>query len=226
MRILAVDTTTSYSSVALLDDRHLLAEIDVESGLTHSARLLRTVDFLLKNNGLKIQDIDGFAVASGPGSFTGIRIGLSTVKAFAFASKRPVASISTLTALALKLRETPGRLFCPLIDAKKGEVYAALFERKTGDLREVIPPGAYGPDAFLSLLPAHRVIHFIGNGVDLYRDKIFAYLKDNARLSLRSLFVGFEVGLLGYDMLKRGKGLSGEALVPLYYRKSQAEEKK
>ena len=226
MRILAVDTTTGSGSVALLDDRRLLAEINAESGLTHSAHLLRSVDFLLKKSGLQIQDIDGFAVAAGPGSFTGIRIGLSTVKAFAFASKRPVAPVSTLAALALKLGETQGRLLCPFVDAKKGEVYAALFERRAKDFKEVIRAGAYGPDAFLSRLPAHRVIHFIGNGVDVYRDKVLAYLKDNARLSARSLFIGHEVGLLGYDMLKRGKGLSGEAIVPIYYRKSQAEDKK
>jgi tRNA threonylcarbamoyladenosine biosynthesis protein TsaB len=226
MRILALDTTTGSGSVALLENTRLLSEINAESALTHSARLLRAVDYLLKKNAVPIQDIDGFAVAAGPGSFTGIRIGLSTVKAFAFASRKPVAPVSSLAALALKLRETQGRLFCPFIDAKKSEVYAALFETEQGALKEVISEGAYGPDAFLSRLPAHRVVHFIGNGLDIYRDKVLAYLKDNARFSSRSLFIGYEVGLLGYDILKKGGGVSGEALVPLYYRKSQAEDKK
>lgn len=226
MRILALDTTTGSGSVALLEDGRLLAEINTESSLTHSARLLRAVDFLLKKNGLKIQDIEAFAVAAGPGSFTGIRIGLSTVKAFAFASKKPVAPVSSLAALALKLRETQGRLLCPFLDAKKGEVYAALFEARPRDYKEMIREGAYGPDAFLSSLPAHRVIHFIGNGVDLYQDKILAYLRDNARFSSRSLFIGHEVGLLGYNALKKGQGVSAEALEPLYYRKSQAEERR
>jgi len=226
MRILALDTTTGCGSVALLEGTRLLAEINAESGLTHSARLLRAVDFLLKKNGLEIKDLDGFAVAAGPGSFTGIRIGLSTIKAFAFASRKPAAPVSTLAALALKLRETQGRLFCPFLDAKKGEVYAALYELRDGELKAVIGEGAYGPDAFLSRLPAHRVIHFIGNGVDVYRDRIQAYLKDNARFSSRSLFIGHEVGLLGQGILKKGGGVSGEALEPLYYRKSQAEDKK
>jgi len=226
MRILALDTTTGSSSVALLENTRLLAEINAESALTHSARLLRAVDYLLKKNSLQIQDMDGFAVAAGPGSFTGIRIGLSTVKAFAFASRKSVAPVSSLAALALKLRETQGRLFCPFLDAKKGEVYTALFETQDGDLKEVIREGAYGPDAFLAGLPTHRVIHFIGNGVDVYRDKVLAYLKDKARFSVRSLFIGHEVGLLGYDILKKGRGVSGEALEPLYYRKSQAEDKK
>jgi tRNA threonylcarbamoyladenosine biosynthesis protein TsaB len=226
MRILALDTTTGCGSVAVLENTRLLAEINAESGLTHSARLLRAVDFLLKKNGLEIQDMDGFAVAAGPGSFTGIRIGLSTIKAFSFASRKPAAPVSSLAALALKLRETSGRLFCPFLDAKKQEVYAALFEMCNGELRPIIREGAYGPDAFLSRLPAHRVIHFIGNGVDVYRAKIQAYLKDNARFSARSPFIGQEVGLLGYGVLRKGNGLTGETLEPLYYRKSQAEDKK
>jgi tRNA threonylcarbamoyladenosine biosynthesis protein TsaB len=215
MFILAIDTTTGSGSVALLDNARILSEFNSESALTHSARLLRAVDYVLKQNSLKIQDVDGFAVAAGPGSFTGIRIGLSTVKAFAFASRKPVAPVSSLAALALKLRETQGRLFCPFIDAKKGEVYAALFEIRKGDLKEVIREGAYGPDSFLARLPAHRVVHFIGNGVTVYRDKILAYLRDNARFSSRSLFIGREVGLLGYDILKKRRGMSGEAVVPL-----------
>jgi tRNA threonylcarbamoyladenosine biosynthesis protein TsaB len=151
---------------------------------------------------------------------------VSTVKAFAFAARRPVAPVSSLAALGLKLRETQGRLLCPFVDAKKGEVYAALFEPRGRHLKAVIPEGAYGPDAFLCRLPAHRVVHFLGNGVGVYREKLLAYLKDNARFSSRSLFIGHEVGLLGYEVLKKGKGVNGEGVEPLYYRQSQAEDRK
>jgi len=226
MRILALDTTTGSGSVALLENTRLLAEINAASPTTHSSRLLRSVDDLLKRNSLEIQDIDGFAVAAGPGSFTGIRIGLSTIKAFAFASRKPVAPVSSLAALAMKLQETQGRLVCPMIDAKKGEVFAALFEQQGRALKAVIKEGAYGPDALLARLPAHRVIHFIGTGTETYREKIQAYFGDKARLSSRSLFIGFEVGLIGREILRKGKGVKAEALEPLYYRKSQAEEKK
>lgn len=226
MHILALDTTTGSGSVVLLENTKLMAEINAHSSTTHSSRLLRSVDNLLKQNSLEVRDIDGFAVTAGPGSFTGIRIGLSTIKAFAFASRKPVAAVSSLAALAMKLRETQGRLFCPMIDAKKGEVFAALFEQQGRSLKIVIKEGAYGPDVLLARLPTHRVIHFIGTGAEAYKDKILAYLKDKARLSSRSLFIGFEVGLIGYDILRKGKGISAEALEPLYYRKSQAEEKK
>ncbi|MBC8357625.1 MAG: tRNA (adenosine(37)-N6)-threonylcarbamoyltransferase complex dimerization subunit type 1 TsaB [Candidatus Aminicenantes bacterium] len=225
MNILAVDTTTFAGSIALLDKTKLIAEVNVNSSLTYSERLLPAVDFLLQTNGLKVQDMDGFAVAAGPGSFTGIRIGLSTVKSFSYASGKPVAPVSTLKALALKLRHPQGHLLCPVLDAKKGEIFAALFESKGGKLKESIAQDSYLPDRFFSLLPSHRIIFFIGNGVDVYRDKIFQYFKDKARFSRRSPFVAYEVGLLGYEMLKRKKGKSAQELEPLYLRKSQAEEK-
>lgn len=226
MRILAMDTTTGSGSVAILDDTGLLAEINSQSPSSHSARLLKSVDHLLKLASWDVRDVEGFAVAAGPGSFTGIRIGLSTIKAFAFASGRPVAPVSSLSALALKLRDVGGRLLCPLLDAKKGEVYGALYEPEGTELREIIPQGAYGPDAFFSLLPAHRVVHLIGSGVSVYREKVRSYLGDKARFSERSLFIAREVGELGRDILKRGQGVRSEALEPIYFRKSQAEEKK
>ena len=114
---------------------------------SHSARLLRSIDQLLKLASWDITDIGGFAAPAGPGSFTGIRVGLSTIKALSFASGKPVAAVSSLAALAVKLRDTGGRLLCPLIDAKKSEVYAALYDSSGGKLEDVIPQGAYGPDA-------------------------------------------------------------------------------
>ena len=225
MNILAVDTTSFAGSVALLKKTRLLAEVNIDSSLTYSERLLPAVDFLLQTNGLKIKDMDGFALAVGPGSFTGIRIGLSTVKSFSYASGKPVAAISTLKALALKLRHPQSHLLCPLLDAKKGEIYAALFESKGGRLKEIVPQGAYLPDRFFSLLPSHRIIFFIGNGVDAYRQRIFQYFKDKARFSQRSPFIAYEIGMLGYELLRRKKGVSAQELEPLYFRKSQAEEK-
>ena len=178
MIILAVDTTTFTGSVALLKKTQLIAEVNIDSSSTYSERLLPSVDFLLKTNRLTIQDVEGFAVSVGPGSFTGIRIGLSTVKSLSFASGKPAAGISTLKALAEKLRHSQERLLCPLLDAKKGEIYAALFESRGDKLFEAVPQGAYSPDRFFSRLPSHRIISFIGNGVDVYKDKIFQYFKD------------------------------------------------
>ena len=223
--VLGVDTTNPSGSVALLKGPSLISEINQDSPATFSARLLPAIQFLLKSNELTIQDVEGFAVAVGPGSFTGIRIGLTTVKSFAFSSGRPIAPVSTLTALARKIQHPQNRLICPLLDAKKNEVYAALFESKTEGFQEIIPQGAYSPDDLFSRLPSHRVIHFIGSGVGIYRPVLFQYLKDRARFPRRTPFIAYEVGLIGYEMLRKNKGKNMHEVEPLYLRKSQAEEK-
>ena len=223
MRILAVDTTTPHGSVAVLDADRLLAEIGIASATTHSSRLLSSIDLLLESVGLDIRAIDGFAVTPGPGSFTGIRIGLSTVKSFAFASGRPVAPVSSLRALAWKFRESPV-LAAPMLDAKKGEIYAALLEVSADGMVEIVPQGAYSPEAFLASLPADRPVMIIGDGARVCGEKIGA-LGPQAKISLRSPFIAAEVGLLGRAILAAGEGVTAEALEPLYYRSSQAEDK-
>lgn len=224
MLILAVDTTTPHGSVALLENSNLLAEVSCVSSLTHSERLLPAVDLILSQRDLTIKDVEAFAVAAGPGSFTGIRIGLSTIKSFALASGNPVAPVSTLKALALKLKLPHNRLLCPLLDARKGEVYAALFEVRKGQLTEVVPQGVYSPDQLFTRLPSHRIVSFIGNGVNVWKEKIYEYFKDKARFSSRSLFIAYEVGLLGFGLLRQGKGKDFREIEPLYFRRSQAEE--
>ncbi len=225
MLILAVDTTTPSGSVALLEDDALLGEANIESAATHSARLLRSVDFLLAAHGRDVKDIGAFAVAAGPGSFTGIRIGVSAVKSLAYASGKPVAPVSTLLALASKLAADGPRLVCPLLDAKKEEIYAGLFEVHKAGLTELIPQGAYIPDAFFARLPARRVIAFAGSGLAVYRAKLLPYVRDKARFPRRSSFLAAEVGRIGCGMIREGKGVGAAALEPFYLRRSQAEEK-
>lgn len=224
MILLAVDTTTPAGSVALLRDKSLLGEVNAAVSLNFSAFLLPAVDFLLQTCETEAEHIDGFALAAGPGSFTGIRIGISTVSSFSFASGKPAAPVSTLKALALKISRGRERLVCSMLDAKKGEVYAGLYQGKSGRLRETVAPGAYDPEDLLSRLPKRRVVHFIGSGSEVYSEKIKASLGEKARFSQRSPFIAREVGLLGYDLLRRGRGISFEKVQPLYYRKSQAEE--
>jgi len=223
--VLGVDTTTPSGSAALLKGTALFAEINHDSPDTFSERLLPAIQFLLKSNELTIQDVEGYAVAVGPGSFTGIRIGLSTIKSFAYSSGKPIAPVSTLTALARKIQHPQTLLICPLLDAKKNEVYAALFESKAGGLQELVPQGAYSPDALFSRLPAQRIIHFIGSGVNVYRPVLYRYFKDKARFPKRTPFIGYEVGLIGYEMLRKNEGKNMHEIEPLYLRKSQAEEK-
>lgn len=224
MLVLAVDTNTPAGSVALLRNRKLMAEINLDSPQTHSERLLPSIDTMLQILGVNLEQIDGYALAVGPGSFTGIRIGMSTVKALAFASGKPVAPVSNLEALALKIRQSQARLLCPFMDAKKGEVYAALYAAKSGALKIEVPESVYKPDHFFTLLPGKRIITFIGSGVPIYREKIVEFFRDKVRLSSRSLYIANEVGLLGTDILRAGRGLDAFRIEPLYLRRSQAEE--
>ena len=226
MLLLSVDTTTPAGSVALLRNTGLISEVNCNSSLTYSERLLPALHYILETQGLESRDIDAFALAVGPGSFTGIRIGVSTIKSLALASGKLIAPVSSLDAYAMKFHmDGGGRLVCPFLDAKKGEVYTALFESQGGQIKEIIAQGAYSPDDILSRLPSNRIIGFIGNCVRVYREKIVSYLKDKARLSSCSLFIAREVGLLGYKVLKDNRGLQSGDVKPLYFRKSQAEEK-
>jgi len=222
--ILAVDTTTPGGSVALLEDESLLGEANVESPATHSARLFRSIDFLLGALAKDIKDVEAFAVAAGPGSFTGIRIGVGAVKSLAFASGKPVAPVSTLLALATKLATEGAPLVCPLLDAKKEEIYAGLFEAGERGLIEIIPQGAYDPEAFFARLPAQGVIAFAGSGLALYKAKLMPHVGDRARFPERSPFIAAEIGRIGAGLIRAGKGIDAAALEPLYFRRSQAEE--
>lgn len=225
MLILAVDTTTPNGSAALLDRERLLAEAAVAAAPTHSAVLLRSIDHLLAVRGAAVRDIEAFAVAAGPGSFTGIRIGLSTIKALAFASKKPAVGVSSLRALALKMKADGAGWTAPMLDARKGEVYAALFEASGGDPSAVVPEGAWAPGDFLSRIPGAGCVAFIGDGLDICRNEIQARLGDRARFPARTPFIAHEVGILACRDLERNAGGLPKALEPLYYRRSQAEEK-
>lgn len=224
MLILAVDTNTPAASIALLENTRLLAEVGIEAGLSHSEKLLPAVDFILRSMGHDVRDLEGLALAVGPGSFTGIRIGMSTVKALAHATGCRIAPVSTLEALAWKLRSASGRLICPLMDAKKGEIYGALYEQQQPKLQILVPQNLYSPERFFSRCPSRRVISFIGTGVAPFKEKILDRFHDRARFPSRSPFTAREVGILGYEILKDKRGLESRDVQPLYFRKSQAEE--
>ena len=226
MFILAVDTTTLTGSVALLREGTLVEQSDMAPPAAHSARLLRTVDGLLTRHGLSIRDVEAFAVAAGPGSFTGIRIGLSAVKALAFASGRPVAPVSSLEALAARAAGPEAALVAPIIDAKKGEVYAALFRAREGGFDEVVAQGAYAPAAFFDLLAGGETVVFIGSGLETYGQAVRAKLGTAAVFSGIPPFIAADVGRLGYKLLSRGGGVTADRVEPLYFRLSQAEEKR
>lgn len=226
MKILALDTTSPWGSVALLENDELLGEMTLAGAKSPSLHLLKSLDFLLNLFSMTINDIEGYAVAAGPGSFTGIRVGLSTVKGLSLASGRLVAPVSVLKALAYKVISSEGSPVAVMMDARKGEVFAAfLVGTENEKLIEIVPEGAYKPQDFLNFLLKEKNIYLIGSGIKIYFQKIKNILGERAILSRRSLFVAHEVGILGWSILKEGKGLSPDKVEPIYYRPSQAEEK-
>ena len=136
MKILAIDSAAVAASAALLEDGKLLGETFLNVGLTHSCTLLPMIETLLRNADVRVQDVDLFVVTNGPGSFTGVRIGVATVKGLAMPQDKPCVGVSTLHALAYNLQFAQGYLCCAM-DARCGQVYTALFEADRGRIRRV-----------------------------------------------------------------------------------------
>jgi tRNA threonylcarbamoyladenosine biosynthesis protein TsaB len=133
MKILAIESSSKAASVAVTEDRTLLAQYFQQTGLTHSRTLLQMAEDLLKTSGIRLRDLDAIAVASGPGSFTGIRIGVSAAIGLAWGADLPVCGVSTLEAMAYQAEE-PGTVLCPVMDARRSQVYNALFLNDNGQV--------------------------------------------------------------------------------------------
>jgi tRNA threonylcarbamoyladenosine biosynthesis protein TsaB len=172
MNILAMDTSGKAASVAVLRDGFLTGEIILRHGKTHSQKIVPMMDTLLKMLDIEPADIDLAAVANGPGSFTGLRIGVVTIKAFAYALNIPVAEVSTLMALAFTLGETDG-VVCPIQDARNRQVFTGVY-RVEKEWAETLheDAGMSIEDLTAVLKTMNTKVHFIGDAVPLYRDFI------------------------------------------------------
>jgi tRNA threonylcarbamoyladenosine biosynthesis protein TsaB len=223
MKILAVDTSTASGSVALLDGQELRFEYNLQSAKTHNRRLLNSVDALLGELSLTIEDMDGFAVTIGPGSFTGIRIGISTMKTLAWVLGKPYAGIPTLDALAAPL-QFASLPVCTLLDARKQEVYAALFQPDgTGSCQRVSPYQVISPQQVPSQIKGPTL--FCGDGWLLYRELFLMELGSWA-IELPSPYHFIRasfVAELARVRLREGKADDPMISVPIYIRPSEAE---
>ena len=225
MNILAIDTSGVTASVAILRDENVLAEIFLNLGRNHSEILLPSIDHLLIATGLDLKAIDVFACTVGPGSFTGIRIGVSTVKGLALAVDRPIVGLSALEVLAMNAMGFQKKI-CPMIDARREQVYAGSYADDGAEaLTNIIPERLFKADDFLELIGGDAV--FIGTGAVKYGEII------QRKLAGRSYFVVghlHQVHASAVGVLAGRKALAGEMtdavkLIPLYLRRSEAEEK-
>ncbi len=225
MKILAIDTSTEIESVALLSEQELIGEYTLSCKVSHARRLMSTIELVLKDSKLTIKNIDGVALSLGPGSFTGLRIGVSTVKGLALAAKKPVVGISTLDALVFNLPFAKN-LICPIIDATRGEVYTALYKMDGGKV-----PTKLTEDLMISLEALLNMIRqpaiFTGAGIKIYSELIQKKLGNLAEFPPGHLATvrASSVGQLGYLKLRQGMIEDLNSLSPTYIKPSEAEIK-
>ena len=227
MLLLAFETSAKAASAALFADEKLLGESYQNTGLTHSQTLIVMAEDLLKQCGYTPQDVTAVAVAEGPGSFTGIRIGVAAAKGFAWGADIPCCGVSTLAAMALGLGAYEG-LICPVMDARRSQVYNALFYVNQGAVTRAAPDRAIAlEDLKKELKNAEKPIFLVGDGSNLCyntlrEDVPGLVLPPEHRLHQRA--VG--VGLAAMAKMAAGGECSGATLTPNYLRLSQAERER
>ena len=220
MKILAIDSCMNTSSVAILEDERLVALYTVNTDNTHSETLLPMIRDALKSADIGAEEIDAYAVSHGPGSFTGVRIGVATVKGLAFGKGKPCVEVSTIEALAENLEGFSG-IICPVMNARRGQVYTGIFkdgarlmEDRCMMLDDLIPMlYEYGED-----------IYFVGDGYDLAEKMSI----NNMRVTPEALRYanGYSVGRIAYRRIKNNEAVSDSDIRVNYLRKPQAERER
>ncbi|MBQ9112227.1 MAG: tRNA (adenosine(37)-N6)-threonylcarbamoyltransferase complex dimerization subunit type 1 TsaB [Clostridia bacterium] len=220
---MALDSSATVAAVALCEDERLLAEYTVNNGNTHSETLLPMVESLLGHFSLTARDIDLFAVSSGPGSFTGVRIGAATVKGLAFGMNKPCVGVSTLEALAYNLSGFGG-LICPVMNARRSQVYTALFRSDGKTLTRLMPDSAIAISELDDILCTYvgETVMLCGDGYDITKEglKKTAVADTPERLRYQS---AYSVAAVAHKEFLSGNAVSDSELKVNYLRPSQAE---
>ena len=224
MKILALETSAKAVSAAVSEDGKILCSGYQDTGLTHSRTLMPIVEHILKNTGLTVADMDAIAVAAGPGSFTGIRIGVAAAKGLAFAADKPAVGVSTLAAMARNVAFCDGLVVCAM-DARRQQVYNALFQAKDGQLTRLTPDRAIAlEDLAEELRSDPRPKTVVGDGAKLCLAHLTA-AGIPCRLAPAHLVMqnAMSVALEAEAMAAKGKLVSAQALEPVYLRPAQAD---
>lgn len=227
MKILALETSAKSVSAAVTDGGVVRAYIYQNTGLTHSRTLMPLVDAMLRESEQSLSDMYLLAVAAGPGSFTGLRIGVSALKGLAWAADKPCCGVSTLEAMAQNLRHMDGLIVCSM-DARRSQVYNAVFAAEGGQLTRLTPDRAIALSQLAEELQGdHRPKLVVGDGAALCS----GFLSEAGipcRMAPAQLVMQNAVGvaLAAEEMAARGETVSARDLVPVYLRLSQAERER
>ena len=230
MKILGIDSSGIVASAALIDEERLIAEYTINNKKTHSETLLPMIASLLEAVDTDINDVDAVAIAAGPGSFTGLRIGAATAKGLAMAIDKPIIPVPTCEGLAYNLYGNSG-LVCPVMDARRNQVYTGIYSFIKTDSEKVesetiMDETAMDINELIEILNEKgESVTFLGDGIPVYKEVIREGMKVPfcfAPLSF-SLQKASSVALLGYEYYKKGKAVHVDEFAPIYLRKSQAE---
>ncbi|MGH4051836.1 MAG: tRNA (adenosine(37)-N6)-threonylcarbamoyltransferase complex dimerization subunit type 1 TsaB [Clostridium sp.] len=224
MKILSLDTATQAATCAILDDNKVLGEITFNFKKQHSQILMPMIDDLFKNTKMNIDDIDAFVASKGPGSFTGLRIGMATVKGLSQGCQKPFVTVSTLDSLAYNLAYTNG-IICPILDALRDNVYTALYNFDNNELNQTLDYVNISIDELINILKDKDCnITFVGDGVPKFKEKLITNLPNisfaPAHLNLAK---ASSLGELGLKLLYSGVTDDIYGAIPIYLRKPQAE---
>ena len=222
MRILAVDTATTTCSVAIADKTSLISEFTLVREETHSKHLMEMIKAVLRVSGLNFSDLDGFAVTRGPGSFTGLRIGISAIKGLAVASEKPVVGVSSLETLALQVSYSRD-LICPILDARRGEVYFSRYRFLNGLLKKQTKERVAPPDQAIADL--NESCLFVGNGALLYKEIILEKMGKSASFApmIQNTIRASTLAYLSMSKFEKNDTDDIEKILPYYIRQSDAE---
>ena len=224
MKILAVDTSTMAGSIALVEKSVQKGEVNLYCHLTHSKRLMPSIDFLLENLGITLEQIDALGVAVGPGSFTGLRIGISTVKGLASARGMTICPVSTLEAMSFKVRHY-NKVVYPMVDAGRGEVYTGKYQVAGDTIKRLSPDLVIFPERFLAEIDSWDAV-FYGDGTISYQELINKFSRGRAFIAPDNLFLAEAIALIAERKLASGNTVTPGQLIPYYIRPSDAELKK
>lgn len=215
--VLAIDTATRRLSVALVDSSGCIAEVNDESERIHSERLLPAIEATFNQAGLNLEDLTGVALAIGPGSFTGLRIGLATVKGLAFGSSLPIIGVSTLAGLASVVEPNKG-FRGALLDAQRGEVYAGWSRGSIGT--ELSSESVYSTPELAILIPKRAVLA-VGEGAESFSESLAKEI--SVELVANVVSSARRIGSIGLAGLLSGNGVNARDLAPRYLRRAEAE---
>mgnify|MGYP006367407131 CR=1 FL=1 len=223
MIVLSIDSASKVATAAILDENNLIAEYTINNKLEHSTLIMDIVDKLLKDSNVDIDDIDGFVVSKGPGSFTGLRIGMATVKGLSFGSNKPYVSISSLDALAYSLVNFKG-IICPIMDALRSSVYTCLYKGNNGKLEKLIDYSALELDELIALLKEKgEEVIFTGDAVNKHKEYLLEHLPNaNFAPNHLSIIRASSLGELGLEMLLNNEHDDLNSS-PFYLKKPQAQ---